>query len=106
MSEEFDNPFARKRRAASPSSSTSPSQRKETSKALGKRSVMHGSYENFNFRLPPEHVSEIKQWADELDLTQADIKRWIVARGLLALRKGERPDLEIEERRTVKPLLD
>ncbi|MCP4426781.1 MAG: hypothetical protein GY803_20005 [Chloroflexi bacterium] len=58
---------------------------------------MHGKDEQWTFRLPQGTRAEVVQWADDLGLKQVDLKKWLVQRGLDALRDGERPEMEVVE---------
>jgi hypothetical protein len=58
------------------------------------KSIRHGKYVQFTMRLEEETVEAIKQWAEEVGVPQTHMYRWIVARGLVALAEGERPEIE------------
>lgn len=66
--------------------------RKQTQQATGDNAGMHGFYKQANFRLKPEVLDEIDQWAKELRCNKSQLKRYLAWRGLQALRDGERPD--------------
>ena len=69
--------------------------RQDVSKVTGKgKSVMHGKYYQMTTRLPEDVVEAIRWWANELNMTQEDIKRYCFFRGLEALEEGERPEVE------------
>jgi len=72
----------------------------DAKKAAGKdggKYRTHGRDEQWTFRLPEGTRAEIVEWANDLNLKQVDLKKWIVERGLQALRDGERPEMEIVE---------
>lgn len=66
--------------------------RAQTQKATGDSAGMHGFYKQANFRLKPETLDEIDQWAKELRCNKSQLKRYLAWRGLQALRDGERPE--------------
>lgn len=66
--------------------------RAQTQKATGDSAGMHGAYKQANFRLKPETIDEIDQWAKELRCNKSQLKRYIAWLGLQALKAGERPE--------------
>ena len=76
---------------------------KDAQQASGKGKYRtHGSDEQWTFRLPDGARAEIVEWAERFNLKQVDMKKWIVERGLVALRSGERPEMEVVEVRRIK----
>jgi hypothetical protein len=71
-------------------------------KATNAQSVKHGRYKQLTFRLPHDHLDEISHWAKTLGVSQEDMKRWLVARGLKALSSGERPLSETVTTKVIK----
>ena len=76
--------------------------RGQAARATGRKSVARGQYVQLTFRLPEEFLTQISRRAAELGVTQEDMKRWLVWRGLQALDEGERPAVEVEALRRVK----
>lgn len=66
--------------------------RQETQKATGDNAGMHGSYKQANFKLKPEVIDQIDEWAVALNCNKSQLKRYLTWRGLQALQAGERPD--------------
>lgn len=60
-------------------------------------SKKHGRFIQFTMRLDEATVDEIKTQAKELGLTDTQMYRWIVDRGLKALDEGERPEIEYRQ---------
>lgn len=69
--------------------------RREAYKATGTgKSAMHGRYYQLTTRLPLEVVDELRAWAGDLNMSQQDVQRYCIYRGLQALTQGERPEVE------------
>ena len=109
----FDDPFANiedepKKGKKKPKKKTDFAQPLDVDKtavnrATGRgKSIKHGSYVQMTFRIPEEDVESIKEWAKYLGMSQEDVKRYIVNRGLLALEQGEQPEYEVVEVRKLK----
>lgn len=62
----------------------------------------HGTFRQLTFRLSEEDFDAIGKWADFLEISKEDVKRWIVGRGLSALEGGERPEFEVVEVKKLK----
>lgn len=75
--------------------------RRQAARASGRRSATRGSYVQLTFRLPDEAVARIGRLATEAGVSQEDLKRWLVWRGLQAWDEGERPDVDAEVIRKV-----
>lgn len=73
--------------------------RQDTQKATGDNKGMHGQYKQANFRLRPELLDEIEQWADDLQCNKSQLKRYIAWLGLEAMRNGARPEFANSNRR-------
>jgi len=71
-------------------------------KATNARSVKHGRYRQLTFRLDPEAIDDIRVWAERIGVSMEDMKRWLVARGVQALEKGERPLTSAVETKVIK----
>ncbi|MBP8055095.1 MAG: hypothetical protein KA314_04605 [Chloroflexi bacterium] len=48
-------------------------------------------HKQLTFRIPWEWVDEIEQWGNELGISKEEMKRYLVRRGLDALKSGDRP---------------
>lgn len=70
--------------------------RRQAARASGRRSVARGQYVQLTFRLPEDAVARIGRMATDLGVTQEDLKRWLVWRGLQAWDDGERPEVDAE----------
>jgi hypothetical protein len=72
----------------------------DVNRAAGGNAGRHGKRYQMTVRLEGDAaldiLAEIRQWANELNTYQDDIKRWCFMRGLEALREGERPEVEQE----------
>ncbi len=66
--------------------------RLDTQVATGTNTGMHGQYKQANFKLRPEVVDQIDEWARRLGVNKSQLKRYLAWRGLQALEDGERPE--------------
>lgn len=60
-------------------------------------SKKHGRFVQFTMRLDEETVKEMKSRAQEIGITDTQMYRWVVDRGLKALADGERPEIEYRQ---------
>lgn len=70
--------------------------RLEVAKAAGQGgdSIGNEKHKQLTFRLPWNWVDELEAWAHKLGISKEEMKRYLVRRGLDALRDGEKPKIE------------
>lgn len=84
-------------------SNTSPQQvRDQVDSVADRRSSKHGRFRQKTVRLEPHMLDAVNEWAEKLDLPVAQVERWLLARGLRALRDGERPEVTYRREPEVK----
>jgi hypothetical protein len=71
---------------------TIPVTRVDGQRATGETAGMHGQYKQANFKLKPEVIDQIDEWARQLNVNKSQLKRYLTWRGLQALNEGERPE--------------
>ena len=76
--------------------------RSQAARASGRSSVTRGRYVQMTFRLPEEVVERFSRMAVEAGVSQEDLKRWLVWRGLQAWADGERPETDEDVVRRVR----
>lgn len=75
-------------------SKASPQQvREQVDSAAERKSTRHGRFRQKTMRLEAGMLDEISEWADKVGLPVAQMERWLLARGMQALRNGERPEV-------------
>lgn len=86
----------RKEKRPQYSNPVTASARMDVVKAAGKGgdSVGTEKHKQLTFRLPWGWVDELEAWADQLGVSKEEMKRYLVRRGLDALKAGERPQVE------------
>lgn len=67
--------------------------REQVDSAAERKSTKHGRFRQKTMRLEAGMLDEINEWADKLGLPVAQMERWLLARGMQALRRGERPEV-------------
>lgn len=60
----------------------------------GGTSVGNEKHKQLTFRVPWEWVDELEEWAERLGISKEEMKRYLVRRGLDALKAGERPKVK------------
>jgi hypothetical protein len=73
-------------------------------RATVKKSLRAGKYIRRQFTFRPEQLDYIHELARQHRVPEADLVRWLVDRGILALENGENPDtIEVSTTRLASP---
>lgn len=57
--------------------------------------TMAGQYKRKQILIPPAQLEYIRRKAKEIGVSQAELFRWLIDYGLLALDQGVKPDIEV-----------
>lgn len=69
-----------------------------------KKSLRAGKYIRRQFTFYPEQLARIRELARRYGVPEADLVRWLVDRGIVALESGEEPDeVDVSTRRLASP---
>lgn len=71
----------------------SQTDRRQIAKVTGKKATVAGKYIRRSFTFRPDQLEEIEQIAGMLGLSQNDLIRWFIDRGLEAVEKGAKPPI-------------
>jgi hypothetical protein len=92
------------KKAASFSNPTSGLRPGAATRATVKKSLRAGKYIRRQFTFRPEQLDQIHEWAQQFRVPEADLVRWLVDRGIMALESGEEPDeVNVSTKRLASP---
>jgi hypothetical protein len=73
-----------------------PSDARDIALATGDK-TMAGQYKRKQILIPPAQLEFIRRKARELGVSQAELFRWLIDYGLMALEQGVEPEIEVVE---------
>jgi hypothetical protein len=71
----------------------SQTDRRQIAQVTGKKATVAGKYIRRSFTFRPDQLEDIEQVAETLGLSQNDLIRWFIDRGLEAVAKGVKPPI-------------